>query len=355
MKKDKSVSDLKPEQQATLFPSLAFYDAARESTRAFVHGRVFVGGKIPIRTRLMLKALKRTMKASPEELASETFQRRIEGFLTAPGRRRRIVLDVESHKYRLRKRTRRNGAFYGLLTLPEHALDSREDSKTIRMNLLRSNDSQGSIHPTRGRIHYVPPKGVSVISDIDDTIKMTDATCKQEMLANTFLRPFAVVSGMKDLYRSWQSLGAEFHYVSSSPWQLYEPLAELCDVSGFPAGSMHLRYFRARDEMFKRFRPIRRHSKVSIIGGILKCLPQRKFVLVGDSGEKDPEIYRFIARRYPDNISAILIRNLDARPLNSKRLRKLHLVGPSTQIRVFSSTAEIENVVHQLTDRASPS
>ena len=348
MKKDKSVSDLKPGQQATLFPSLAFYDAEKDSTRAFVHGRVFVGGKIPIRTRLMLKALKKTMKASPEDLASETFQRRIEGFLTAPGRRRRIVLDVGQHRYRLKKRTRRNGAFYGLLTLPDNALSSPEQSQTLRMDLLRSNDSQGAIQPSRGRMHYVPPKGVSIISDIDDTIKMTDATCRQEMLANTFLRPFEVVAGMKDLYREWQNLGAEFHYVSSSPWQLYEPLAELCDVTGFPAGSMHLRYFRARDEMFKRFRPIRRHSKVAIIGGILKCLPERKFVLVGDSGEKDPEIYRFIARRYPKNIAAILIRNLDARPLSEKRMRKLMVVRKTAQIRVFQATSEIENVVGEL-------
>lgn len=316
-----------------------------------MHGRVFIEGKVPIRTRLMLSALKKAMKASPEDIASATFQRRIEGFLAAPGRRRRIVLNIAEHRYRLRRRTRRNGAFYGLLTLPEAVIQKHSQSQTIHMELLRTHDRQGEIAPTHGRMHYVPAQGVSVISDIDDTIKMTDATCRQEMLANTFLRPFETVAGMMELYKTWKEQGAEFHYVSSSPWQLYEPLAELCDVSGFPAGSMHLRYFRARDEMFKRFRPIRKHSKVGIIGGILKCLPDRKFVLVGDSGEKDPEIYRFVARRYPGNIAAILIRNLDARPLNAKRLRKLHRVPDGTEVRVFHSTSEIANAIEKAIHR----
>lgn len=340
-----SVSDLKPGQQATLFPSLGYFDVRRKRWRALVHGRVFIDGRIPIGTRILLRGLKKAMKATPEEVASETFQQRIDGFLAAPGRRRRIVLEISGHQYRLRRRTRRNGAFYGTLSLPEDVLASQPDpwpSQTTSMRLLQSKDDLET--PVSGSIHLVPPRGVSVISDIDDTIKMTEATSRQEMLANTFLRPFEVVEGMVQLYQAWQAAGCEFHYVSSSPWQLYQPLAELCSVSGFPAGSMHLRYFRVRDEMFKRFRPVRRNSKVGIIAGIVRRLPQRKFILVGDSGEKDPEIYRFLAKRYPDQIGAILIRNLHSRPLDEKRLRKLGSLPASTKVHVFENTAEIRNV-----------
>ncbi len=111
---------------------------------------------------------------------------------------------------------------------------------------------------------------------------------------------------------------------------------------------MHLRYFRVRDEMFKRFRPIRRNSKVGIIVGILKRLPQRKFILVGDSGEKDPEIYRFLAKRFPDRISAVLIRNLKSHPLNSKRLRKLRSISDRTLIKVFEDSEEILDVAQRV-------
>ena len=343
-------SNLKPGQQATLFPSLGYFDLKRQCWRSLVHGRVYTDGSIPLGTRLLLQGLKKAMKVTPEQVASETFQRRIDGFLAAPGRRRRIVLEIAGHHYHLRRRTRRNGAFYGSLTLPESAFEPSpaalgRHSLVLPMELLRSTDALGTIAGSPGALHVVAPHGLSVISDIDDTIKLTEATSRSELLANTFLRPFEVVEGMAQLYQAWQELGCDFHYVSSSPWQLYTPLAELCTASGFPAGSMHLRYFRVHDEMFKRFRPIRRNSKVGIIVGILKRLPQRKFVLVGDSGEKDPEIYRFLARRFPHRIAAILIRNVKARPLDSKRLRKLRAMDPATQLRIFEHPAEIADIL----------
>ncbi|MEO8269077.1 MAG: phosphatase domain-containing protein [Aureliella sp.] len=348
-----SLSDLKPGQRATLFPSLGYFDERRGCWRSLVHGRVFTEGQPPLGTRILLRGLKKAMKATPEEVASETFQQRIDGFLTAPGRRRRIVLEIADKHYRLERRTRRNGAFYGALSLPENqfpatpqALGGR--SLTKEMNLLQSTDELGTIGATTGKLFVVSPQGLSVISDIDDTIKMTEATSRREMLANTFLRPFEVVEGMAPLYKHWQQLGCDFHYVSSSPWQLYAPLAELCEASDFPAGSMHLRYFRVRDEMFKRFRSVRRSSKVGIIAGILNRLPQRKFLLVGDSGEKDPEIYRFLAKRFPDRISAVLIRNLKSHPLNSKRLRKLRSIGDQTLLKVFENSEEILDVAQRV-------
>ncbi|WP_197355655.1 phosphatidate phosphatase App1 family protein [Aureliella helgolandensis] len=343
-------SDLQPEHQAQLFPSLGYYDFQRAAWRAFVHGRVFIDGRVPIGTRLLLKGLTKAMRATPEEVASDTFQSRIDGFLSAPGRRRRIVLAIGSRQYRLRRRTRRNGSFYGTLTLPQDATAacSKNAPSALAMQLLRSTDEVGTISATRGEIHLVPTHGISVVSDIDDTIKMTEATSRKEMLANTFLRPFEVIEGMAQLYQSWETQGCAFHYVSSSPWQLYEPLAELCAASRFPSGSMHLRYFRVRDEMFKRFRPIRRNSKVGIIAGILKTLPARKFILVGDSGEKDPEIYRFLARRFPTQIVAVLIRNLESRPLDAKRLRKLRTISGTTRCKIFTKSEEIAGTIDRL-------
>ncbi len=348
-------SDLKPGQQATLFPSLGYFDLKKRCWRSLVHGRVFVDGRIPLGTRILLRGLKKAMKATPEQVASETFQRRIDGFLSAPGRRRRIVLQIAGQHYRLRRRTRRNGAFYGVLTLPEdnfpHHADALDGQSIVTpMELLRSTDDVGSISATSGQLHVVSPQGLSVISDIDDTIKMTEATSRSEMLANTFLRPFEVVDGMAQLYRDWRDLGCDFHYVSSSPWQLYHPLAELCSTSQFPAGSMHLRYFRVRDEMFKRFRPVRRNSKVGIIASIFKRMPARKFMLIGDSGEKDPEIYRFLAKRFPRQVVAVFIRNLKSRPLDAKRLKKLRSIEANALLEIFEHSEQISNLAAQFLD-----
>ncbi|MEZ6133572.1 MAG: App1 family protein [Pirellulaceae bacterium] len=297
-------------------------------------------------TRILLRGLKRAVRATPEDVASETFQRRIDGFLVAPGKRRKIVLEISGHQYRLRGRTRKNGSFYGALKLPNEVAPLPDgETRVVDMNLRRSTDNLGTISPTTGQIYVVKSRGVSVISDIDDTIKLTEATSKKQMLTNTFLRPFEVVAGMSTLYQDWAAGGCDFHYVSSSPWQLYESLAELCSDSQFPAGSMHLRYFRVRDEMFKRFRPLRRNAKVAIIVRIIKALPQRRFVLVGDSGEQDPEIYRFLAKRFPSQVAAILIRNLSVRPLSLKRIRKLASIEKQVFIKIFEQPDDIADIV----------
>ncbi|GAB5404133.1 MAG: hypothetical protein Aurels2KO_23640 [Aureliella sp.] len=327
-----------------LFPGFGYYDTKMETWRALVHGRVFRGGRIPLGTRLLLKGLKAAMQASPEQLASETFQERIGGFLTAPGKRRRIVLETAGKSYRLRRRTRRNGAFYGRITLPSDAIPSPGDSSNVIAESLRLDIRGPEQALATGQIFITPPTGISIISDIDDTIKYTDATRRKEMLANTFLRPFTVIEGMAQLYKKWHNAGCLFHYVSSSPWQLYPALAELCTDSDFPNGSMHLRYFRVRDEMFKRFRRLRRNNKVAIIAGILRALPERKFVLIGDSGEQDPEIYRFLARRFPDQVTTIAIRNLAARPVEGRRLEKLSTVSSHTQIRIFVEPEELSDL-----------
>jgi hypothetical protein len=332
-----SFSNLKPGQQAVLFPGLGYYDTRRNAWRAHVHGRVFDVSRIPLGTRILLKGLKRAMRASPEQVASETFQHRIGGFLAAPGRRRRIVLKIGKKAYRLRGRTKTSGGFYSTVDLPESweeqaVIADTPGSQKVLEAALRLPGRQGAV---KGMIHMVPREGLSVISDIDDTIKFTDATRKREMLANTFLRPFELIEGMASLYRHWQELGCCFHYVSSSPWQLYGPLAELCELGEFPNGSMHLNYFNVRSEMLKRFRPLRRNKKVCIIINIFRRLPDRKFILVGDSGEKDPEIYRFLARRFPEQVKAIAIRELPERPLGKQRCAKLATIPSSTQLHIF--------------------
>jgi phosphatidate phosphatase APP1 len=73
-------------------------------------------------------------------------------------------------------------------------------------------------------------------------------------------------------------------------------LQEFLHAQQFPTGSMHLKWFRLRDELIKRF-IIRRKSKFGVINNMVKRMPQRHFVLVGDNGEKDPEMYAKIASK----------------------------------------------------------
>jgi len=156
-----------------------------------------------------------------------------------------------------------------------------------------------------GAVYFIPPYGWSVISDIDDTVKITGVVGvpRAEMVRNTFMREFVAANGMPRLFQDWASQGAAFHYVSSSPWQLQPELSSFFVKAGLPGGSFHLKDFDVRGRgFFNYFLTPSAKSKPLAIETLLAAFPSRRFVLVGDSGEKDPEIYAGIARAHPEQV-----------------------------------------------------
>jgi phosphatidate phosphatase APP1 len=80
-------------------------------------------------------------------------------------------------------------------------------------------------HTGASRVELIEPIGLSVISDIDDTIKITEVPSGAEVVArNSFLRNFHAAPGMIERYRAWSKSGVSFHYVSGGPWQMYRPV-----------------------------------------------------------------------------------------------------------------------------------
>jgi phosphatidate phosphatase APP1 len=162
------------------------------------------------------------------------------------------------------------------------------------------------------------------------------------MLQRTFAEPFVAIEGMSQVYQKWAEQGALFHYVSSSPWQIYDSLYEFLVSQNFPIGSMHLKWFRLRDEIFKRWQILRRKSKAGVIRNLMRRLPDRSFVFVGDSGERDPEIYAKLAAKYPRQVARICIRQIDAHPLDAIRLNKIYRrYGMTVPIQVFSNASQL--------------
>jgi len=74
---------------------------------------------------------------------------------------------------------------------------------------------------------------------------------------------------------------------------------------------MNLKLVRFRDSTFFNLFKKGTETKPQQIEPILQRYPQREFILIGDNGEQDPEVYGDIARRYPDQIKQIMIRNVD--------------------------------------------
>ncbi|KAI8879415.1 hypothetical protein K501DRAFT_256827 [Backusella circina FSU 941] len=159
-----------------------------------------------------------------------------------------------------------------------------------------------------GIVDLIEPTGISVISDIDDTIKDTKILSgARAVLSKTFFEEPQSVQGMADAYNYWYSHGVSFHYVSNSPFQLMPMLDSFIQKSRFPPGSMHLR---TDGSLLSRLVEVPGQAKREAILEILHDFPQRRFILVGDSGEIDLEIYTRIASEFPNQILKIFIRDV---------------------------------------------
>ena len=167
---------------------------------------------------------------------------------------------------------------------------------------------QDPIVQTTARVLVPSPRArFGLISDIDDTIVSTNVTRKVRMivsLAFSSARTRKPFPGVAAFYRALHAGVNPVFYVSKSPWNLYAPLIEYLDLQGFPRGPLLLRDF--------GLRPSKTH-KTDAIEEILKTYPKLPFVLSGDSGEHDPEIYSALVRRYPERIRAIYIRSVNVK------------------------------------------
>ena len=158
----------------------------------------------------------------------------------------------------------------------------------------------------------VPTSSASyaVISDIDDTIVHTNATSligmARSVINNAHARlPF---DGIADLYRALHGDRNPIFYVSSSPWNLYELLHDFMEINGIPHGPMFLQDW-GIDEAQLILASHTEH-KLAQIQSLTDYYPDLKFVLIGDSGQHDPEIYLQVIQAHPGRILAAFIRDV---------------------------------------------
>lgn len=167
-----------------------------------------------------------------------------------------------------------------------------------------------------GQVIVPPPNAqFGVISDMDDTVIKTDVLDLIKMARNTFLhnsRTRLPFEGVAAFYQALQKgVGTTFNpifYVSSSPWNLYDLFMDFFDVRGIPIGPMFLKDLGITPDQF--LDSGHRAHKSAVIQMLLDTHPELPFVLVGDSGQRDPEIYAEIAHKNPGRIKAIYIRDV---------------------------------------------
>lgn len=159
-------------------------------------------------------------------------------------------------------------------------------------------------------IKLIEHTGVSLISDIDDTVKRSSISMgAREIFRNTFIRDLGglTVDGVREWYNSLADMGVSFHYCSNSPWQLFPVIASFFHLAGLPPGSIHLKQYSGMLQGI--FEPVAERKK-GTLERILRDFPERKYLLVGDSGEADLEVYTELAVANPGRILAVFIRDV---------------------------------------------
>jgi len=193
----------------------------------------------------------------------------------------------------------------------------------------------------------VPAANVhGVISDVDDTIQITEVNSKRRMLANTLLQnPLQrqVVPGVAAFYRELVAANAQLEaapifYLSASPRQIHGSIAAFLDLHGFPRGVLITK--RVTNDATSEPLSDQFAYKTAKLVEILTRLPHVRFTFVGDDGEQDPEIFQALRARFPDRVAAIWIRRVNPDPKRpqlpqqgvlNERLARYAIPEPSTK------------------------
>lgn len=160
-----------------------------------------------------------------------------------------------------------------------------------------------------------PGADVGVISDVDDTILHTGLTRGLDFLRATLLTDVeerTPLPGAAALYRALVTKPGKperpVFYVSTSPWNLHEMLLQFVSMRGFPLGPLLLTDWGPSHTGL--FRIGAQAHKPALVRRLLDEHPQLRLVLIGDSGQEDPEIYGDIAREFPDRVAGVYIRRV---------------------------------------------
>ncbi|OJI87716.1 hypothetical protein ABZX51_009509 [Aspergillus tubingensis] len=156
--------------------------------------------------------------------------------------------------------------------------------------------------------YLVPPTGLTVVSDIDDILRVTKIYEPEQGLLNSFARPFRPWENMPDIYRNWSiSLpNLHFHYLTTTPEQVTRNYMQFI-YDNYPGGSFDTRPLNFSD--VSATLSIRKF----LLKKVFETFPQRKFILIADTSNSDVmRDYPEMATDFPGQVQCIFLRNTSA-------------------------------------------
>jgi phosphatidate phosphatase APP1 len=250
-------------------------------------------------------------------------------------------------------RTNERGLFHTVLPNDAPVTD-KEKWQPVRVTLLdRLIEEQDSVM-AEGYVHINDPAAdFIVVSDVDDTVMVSHSTrvlrkLRLMLSKNALTRsPFKGVSEFyRALHKPQHGKVRSIFYVSGSEWNLYDLLVDFFKSKKIPRGTLLLSDTKLR--FFSIFRSGNKyHQKISRIQELFELYYRQPFVLIGDSGQKDPEIYLKIAEMYPSRVKAIYIRTIGKRNRH-KRLEFLKQEAAALGTEMVPVRSTVEAARHAL-------
>ncbi|KAJ7449656.1 hypothetical protein FB451DRAFT_1147098 [Mycena latifolia] len=202
-------------------------------------------------------------------------------------------------------------------TSPEGDFNSPMSIPDPKKQLQAGNETNGiqqmSVHVDgtdtgNATAYLVPNTGITIISDIDDILRVTKIYEPKEGLLNSFARPFTQWMNMPEIYANWSKTLPQlhFHYLTTTPEQITRNYMQFIYAT-YPLGSFDTRPLNFSD--VSATLSIRKF----LLDRIFQTYPQRKFVLVADTSNSDVmKDYPQMATDFPGQVQCILLRNTSA-------------------------------------------
>lgn len=231
--------------------------------------------------------------------------------------------------------------------------DKTPGTDTIEFKLIAEEnikpESENVIFPVT-RYHSMHPRGT--ISDIDDTILISHATQVGRKFwlsisKNAYTRrPFP---GVSKFYKALANGGGNpVFYVSSSDWNLYKLIKDFMNFRNIPPGPMLLKDLHVNlKNIFKSGGGSHQH-KLDKVEMLMDLYPGMRFILIGDSGQHDPEIYAQVIADYPGRVQAVYIREIKELKDQRRKLLSAKIKDPHAPDITFVETTQ-QAIMHAKT------
>jgi phosphatidate phosphatase APP1 len=265
-----------------------------------------------------------------------------------PGARVQLCLENQVHEI-----TTDVEGYFVLNLAPEKPLVLDDIWHTIDVKLVEAPVAFEGEVTAKAHVLVPPPDAeYGIISDIDDTIVRTGATSMLQTGRNVLLNnahtriPF---HGVSSFYKSLQ-LGRNgkrnnpFFYVSSSPWNNYDLLYHFLELNEIPQGPLLLRDFGIDEN--KLGHSDHMSHKYKEIENILITYPKLNFILIGDSGQQDAEIYSEVVKKHPGRVMAIYIRDVNIEKHTKKVMKIFDELKESGEVEMVLVKETLEAAEH---------